>query len=206
MAHYTLTNYAGIMEDQPFIFESVFPYYYYLKCDEDFVAELHAIFNAFRPPFPLEMTALIVQHLREVNLCEINKTLDHIAWRNSTNYFVGLFAKAAVGVKSHFEDSRLDDLMCAVDPATLLSSFAFEALPYEFDLGHHITGLVLELPFLREFLVEVGLKRVAASDVCGPETVHEFVGVIKDYVRVMTSELFRRYGRRLLEDLNPYIY
>jgi hypothetical protein len=77
-------------------------------------------------------------------------------------------------------------------------------LPYEFGLGSFITGLILQHPILREFLADVGIKRIAASDVHGDEVVAEFAGVIKDYVRVLASELFRRYSRNLLEDLEPF--
>jgi hypothetical protein len=194
-------------ETAPFLYDMIFFNYYWMYKPEA-KEVMHAIFNQVTP-FPLELTELIIEHLENANYRDRDRSLMIVSRREQMLTELKMFARYVVGVKklkwhAYFSHGRMDALKLTLDPATWLSSFAYESLPYEFGLGSFITGLILQHPILREFLADVGIKRIAASDVHGDEVVAEFAGVIKDYVRVLASELFRRYSRNLLEDLEPF--
>jgi len=186
--------------------------HYYWSYDNRYGAELHDIFNRVYAPFPLELTLIIARFLKEANAADRVEAIAITCRRSKMHAELRALAREITGVTTHtlaslgtgrvIVGARLGALVNALDPATWLSAFAYEGLPYVFNLGSHIIGLVLDHPRLREHLAMVGVRAVEREHVRGCEVRLAFSRAVRDYVRVMTRELFRRYGEYLLADLH----
>ena len=195
----------------PFLTDPVFEHYYHCyECTE--FLEIHHIFNAV-VAFPVELTQEVTLRLIDANLSARMEALAVVEKRFRIFEELMAVRECVTGVyRNGREPEKLPlplRLLWSLDAATWLDAFAYEGLPYVFDLGTDITGLVLQNPRLRAMLTEVGVTALRRLRENGPACTgrpaySEFWRVVKAYVRVLTSELFRRYGQKLLDDIEPF--
>lgn len=205
------------MSFEPYLHLATFRHYYW-SYDDRYKSELHSIFNSVVRPFPLELTYIVVTFLKEMNAADrvaaialsMTKCQLHDELRSISREVAGVITYSlSADVVTMWSAPVSQRLINALDPATWLSAFAYEALPYAFNLGPRISGLMLSHPRLRERLAEVGVRAVEDLrsyevvrnlSVRGCEVRIEFCRAVRNYVRVLTCELFRRYGDIVLED------
>ncbi len=168
-----------------FLYDKVFLHYYWTY-DNSAKFDIHNILNTVRPNFPLELTNLIIDFVVSANKRDLFESLFVISRRDRVHSELCLFKMSMVGIT----EPKSSRWVKNVDPCTWLETIAYEQTLAVFNKDPTAHSLVMEYPYLRNWLAQEGLKGVKCANLrAGREVYERFCIDVKGTLRIILSAL-----------------